>query len=384
VSDESRSVRRQSPNGKATGTITKKDRLADPRGESEAIQDAVEAAADDIYIKREGKRLDAARAGTTDFPEIGREELDSLPDPDPMIDGILDWGTVTLLSGPSGKGKSFIALDWGLSVASGLPWFGHESIQGSILYVAAEGAHGQKKRIKAWEQAHKTDARFRMITVPVNLSNEAHVDELVKRVRDGERDLVIIDTLAKCTAGVEENSAKEMGVVLAALYRIRDAIEENGTTVLVVHHTGYDTKRARGSSAIAAGVDNVYDIFAEDPHMDIKLTCSKRKDGEPPAPIFMHLEQVALEDDGGTSCVVVKDEAPDGDEATNKVDKDASILQAIRAGGEEWVSTTSLVGTTGISATELRRRLADLLSQGKIVQLPGHGNVPDKWKIQAL
>jgi hypothetical protein len=112
---------------------------------------------------------------------------------------------------------------------------------------------------------------------------------------------------------VDENSAKEMGIVIASLYKIRDAIVENGTTVLVVHHTGYDTKRARGSSAIAAGVDNVYDIFAEDPHDMISIRCSKRKDGEPAMPSLVRLKQVALT--VGTSCVVTSDLDMDGDGA---------------------------------------------------------------------
>src|ERR1017187_1069051 len=285
------------------------DPLADPRGEDEAIQDAIDAAVDDLYIRDEAKRLHSADK-TLEFRQIDLDGLWDLPQPDPMIEGVLDWGTVTMLSGPSGKGKSFIALDWSLCVATGTPWMGHETVQGSVLYVAAEGAHGQAKRVEAWLAQHKVDAGMRLIIDPVNLSDSGQVDQLVQIVHDGEHHLVIIDTLAKCTAGVEENSAKEMGVVIAALYKIRDAIEENGTTVLVVHHTGYDTKRARGSSAIQAGVDNVYDIFAEDPHDMISIRCSKRKDGVQPEQVLVRLQQVELE--VGTSCVVVSEVAVDG------------------------------------------------------------------------
>ena len=38
-----------------------------------------------------------------------------------------------------------------------------------------------------------------------------------------------------------------MGQFIDGLYKLRDAREEGGTTVLVVHHTGYDTSRARAA-----------------------------------------------------------------------------------------------------------------------------------------
>jgi len=254
-------------------------------------------------LRTTARRLEAGGSVSDELTEIGFGDLDGLPDPVPQIDGILDLGTVTLLSGPSGKGKSFIALDWALSVNTGLAWFGHEATQGNVLYVAAEGAHGQKRRVQAWKQVQDEEPQGRLIIRPANLGNPVHVDELCASVRAGDHRLVVLDTLAKCTAGMDENSAQDMGVAIAAAYRLRDAIEENYTTVLIVHHTGYNTGRARGSSAIAAGVDNVFDVNAYDPHDAITLSCSKRKDGEPPADMSLYLEQVALLG-GGTSCVV--------------------------------------------------------------------------------
>ena len=60
-------------------------------------------------------------------------------------------------------------------------------------------------------------------------------------------DLVVIDTLAGTSAGLEEEQRQDMGVYINNCYTIRDSAKEAGATVLVVHHTGYDTKRARGS-----------------------------------------------------------------------------------------------------------------------------------------
>ena len=263
------------------------------------------------------RRLEEGNSSGTDPREIDSHDLRSLPDPEPQIEDIVDMGTVVLISGPSSKGKSFIALDWAMSIASGLEWLKHKVTKGNVLYVAAEGAHGQKKRVAAWEQSwlpEGEEVHMKIIIDPASLGSQAHVDYLCARVRAGDHRLVVLDTWAKVTVGMEENSARDMGMAIAAAYQMRDAIKENYTTVLIVHHTGYNTGRARGSSAIAAGVDSVYDVSADDPHDCITLACSKRKDGPLSEDITLYLLQVVL-DEGGTSCIVEErfpDRGPDG------------------------------------------------------------------------
>ena len=88
------------------------------------------------------------------YRKVTLAELEDLPQPEPLIEGVLDAGMVTMLSGPFSTGKSFIALDWALSIASGETWMGHEVKQCRVLYVSAEGAHGQSKRVKAWKSEH--------------------------------------------------------------------------------------------------------------------------------------------------------------------------------------------------------------------------------------
>jgi hypothetical protein len=55
---------------------------------------------------------------------LTRAALHGLPDPEPLIGEVLDQATVALLYGRWGSGKSFIALDWAASVATGRPWQG--------------------------------------------------------------------------------------------------------------------------------------------------------------------------------------------------------------------------------------------------------------------
>ena len=69
---------------------------------------------------------------------------------------MLDQGTTALLYG-EGHAKTFIALDWAASVATGRHWQGRTTEQRRVLYVAGEGAFGFKGRVDAWETGWHTE-----------------------------------------------------------------------------------------------------------------------------------------------------------------------------------------------------------------------------------
>ena len=56
------------------------------------------------------------------------------------------------LFGESGSGKSFVAIDMGLSIAYGLEkwFFDKRIIQGKVIYFCREGVNGVRKKIRAW------------------------------------------------------------------------------------------------------------------------------------------------------------------------------------------------------------------------------------------
>ena len=82
------------------------------------------------------------------------EALKRLPPPEPLLEGLLFLDSLAMLFGPSGEGKSFVAIDWALSVATGLDWCEKPVAPGRVIYVSAEGRGGLGQRITAWEQAH--------------------------------------------------------------------------------------------------------------------------------------------------------------------------------------------------------------------------------------
>src|SRR5277367_510328 len=145
---------------------------------------------------------------------LSRSALRDLPDPEPLIDDVLDRGTVALLYGKWGTAKSFIALDWAASVATGRSWQGRATEQRRALYVAAEGAFGFKGRADAWEigwQHSIHDGDLDVLPKPVNLMRPLDVNNLAALIEWGGYGFVILDTLARCMVGADENSARDCG-----------------------------------------------------------------------------------------------------------------------------------------------------------------------------
>lgn len=288
---------------------------------------------------------------------LGRDQLANLPTPEPLIDNTLDRGTVALLAGAWGSGKSLQALDWAACAATGRLWQGREVRPTRVLVVAAEGAYGLHGRLTAWEAKWGLPIPSEMLHVlpqPVNLTRPAERVALIDEIRRGRYGLVVIDTLARCIVGADENSAQDMGQIVDVLYQLRDATP--GGTVLVVHHTGKDKRTVRGSSALEAGLDTVYVVAKDGDEITISRTKAKDRALEDE-------HRLAISPVPGTDSVVISVHLGGG-----QTDRGDRLLSTFRA----------LFGQTGASKAELRnaaemppatfhRALSDLLQYGHLV-----------------
>lgn len=213
-----------------------------------------------------------------------------LRDPQPtdwLLRGYLEAETLACLFGESGAMKSFVALDMGLCIASGLPWHGVDVPKsGPVLYVAGEGFKGLSKRIQAWLMANHLSGEgvpFHVASEAVQFLDSGSLEAANTAIVDlaeihGNPRLVIIDTLARCY-GRDENSTEDMSAFIAVLDRLRARF---GCAVLVVHHSGLASKdRSRGSTALRAALDWEYRLEAQE---DTRiLSCTKTKDHDAPA-----------------------------------------------------------------------------------------------------
>ena len=141
--------------------------------------------------------------------------------------------------------KTFIALDWAACVATGKPWQSREVQQRRVLYVVAEGANGFDQRADAWETGWRTKIADDWLSVypyPVNLLNASDIDNLRALIEWGGYSFVILDTMARCMVGADENSAKDCGIVVDTMTQLLASTPDERGVVLGVHHAGKDAK----------------------------------------------------------------------------------------------------------------------------------------------
>lgn len=240
-------------------------------------------------------------------------EMLNLCEPEWLIDKLFPVGSLVGLFGKSGDGKSFVALDWALSVAEGTDWLGRSVRQGAVVYVAAEGGRSIPKRIAAWMKHHRvktiSDAFFLLEGVQVRSQEDVEllVAQMSKRT-SFEPALIVIDTLARCFGDGDENSTKEMNQFVNGLAWLQ---QQTQAAVMVVHHSGLASQdRERGSTALRGAADVMIRVLKK--RKLITVENNKQKDDEQFEPIKLQLQQVVIT--GGsrtetTSCVRVPHQA---------------------------------------------------------------------------
>jgi predicted peroxiredoxin len=251
---------------------------------------AVAREAWNLRVREEAKRrLIAAAATPVDFSleVLDDEGLDALAPAIPLVAGYLDLDSLARMNGPSGHGKSFVALDIAACVANGRSWHGKAVEQCPVLYVAAEGARGLRKRVKAWCE-HTGLASSGVSFLPRALTVDgpewqAFVDYAGKM---GAK-MIILDTQARMTVGTNENDNTEMSVIMAALDVLREA---TGACVLLIHHRGLTGQHGRGATSVKGALDTEIDVTKSG--MSVTVTNPKQKDDVEAAPMILTLSPV--------------------------------------------------------------------------------------------
>lgn len=225
------------------------------------------------------------------------------------IKGLIPRGELVMIFGPSGSGKSFVALDLCKAIATGQEfWRGHRVKPGRVVYLVAEGVSGFSDRLKAFQEYHDLDlSSIDLYIIPAtpNLLQSKDTKDLIAALAVIEPDVIVIDTWAQVTAGGDENSGEDMGKALSHCKAIHYA---TGATPIIIHHSGKDSaKGARGWSGIHGAADAILDVNRSGD--DRVLSVVKMKDGTEGAEFGFKLNvvQLGVDEDGDpiTSCVVV-------------------------------------------------------------------------------
>ena len=204
-------------------------------------------------------------------------EIDTPPH-EYLVKKLLPITGVALLSGLSGAGKSFIAIDLAGSLATGYNFFGQRVKRGGALILASEAAGTFGDRLKAYRRgklmpdyfAASIDAsqlpfatQFPIAVKAIDSITKSNIEAIIAYIEyiktemcnrfDLPLRLIIIDTLAAASGMVDENSSTEATAVMKLLQRI--AAEIGVLVMPVVHHGKSELSGVRGSSAFEASAD---------------------------------------------------------------------------------------------------------------------------------
>jgi hypothetical protein len=203
------------------------------------------------------------------------EQLKAIPKPPWIVEDILQADSLAEIYGKPGTYKSFISSAWSKHVATGVMWSNRTVTPSPVVYIIAEGAHGMGDRMDAWEAHHNvTQERHPVIWLPlaVALGNPAWGQAVGQYAAENQAGLVVFDTRARNTVGLEENSARDMGLVVAHLDEARAICK---ACLLLVHHSNAFGDKSRGSTAVEGAVDTELSVKEADGIVTLKLEKQK-------------------------------------------------------------------------------------------------------------
>lgn len=306
-------------------------------------------------------------------------DLQRLPPVDWLAHNLLPAEGVGAIYGASASGKSFLAIDMALHIAQGRHWFDHPVDKAvPVAYVAREAGAGIRRRLQAWDGAggltRSVPGNFRAVTdYPLKLTDPDSVQALGEAIASelGQGALIVIDTLHAATPGMDENSARDMGLAIDGAKALQRQV---GGLVLLVHHTGKDqTKGMRGSSSLFAALDVAIEVSRWETDGGNTLRqwrVTKSKEGEDGDARMFALGVAEIGADKHerpiTSCFIERDESaaaalarPGRKTGTRNLgEKQAAALRAAT------LALSGLEGGAGMARDALAEVIAEALKKG--------------------
>lgn len=221
-----------------------------PTDDSDAYQvtypDPSDVAYEEAYQPR--------RLNTFSCEELCESRLERIPY---TVEGLLRPG-LTILAGSPKVGKSWMVLHFCMQVAKGLPIWGMETRQGSVLYIALEDSKQRlQERALAMSESYPPGLYFSLNCAQLGEPLAEELRSFAAEHRDAR--LVVIDTFQKIRAqGKELSYANDYHEVS----RLKDIADELGICLLLIHHTRKQSdsdfmNEISGTNGIAGSADTL-------------------------------------------------------------------------------------------------------------------------------
>jgi AAA domain len=212
-------------------------------------------------------------AAISDIPSVwgmdsGRQEW--------FIPDLIPRKSVTLLTGESGSGKTWLAHAIAGAVAHGSQFIGLQAIQAPVVYLDAENPLAIVRRNLS-ELAIPETENLKIWGGWNSPAPPGPDDPRFEQFARDTQGLLIWDPLVGFNPG-DEQSATQTRLFMGRFRTLANL----GATVLVVHHTGksHSSKEYRGSSDLKAAVDMAYTVEAKESRgrlHRLRLICFKSR-----------------------------------------------------------------------------------------------------------
>lgn len=268
-------------------------------------------------------------------------DMCNLPEPEWLVEGLIQKRSTALMFGKSNTFKSFLAIDIGLSVDTGQDWCNNPVSSGGVLFVATEGGNGVGRlRIPGWYQHHRIDEADRhafLYKNEIRLDVADDVTALINRLKDDFFALVVLDIFGGTMAGseIEDKTAR------AWVHGIQRILRDTGASVLVVAHAPYqDDTRIRGHSHFWGSFDTRLRVEGDKDALTATLTVERHKDADSSGSWGFRLVQshgtLVPELDASVSTAGRKTTLSAGNRAALNALDDALQANGVRKEGEDW------------------------------------------------
>jgi hypothetical protein len=183
-----------------------------------------------------------------------------------LIERLWTHQAVGIVGGSPKSGKTWLALEMAVSVASGSPCLDTFAVLSPgpvLLYAAEDSAAALRTRVETLAGVHKVD--FKQLDVHIitadslRLDNPEHQDRLESTLRVFNPALLVLDPLVRVHS-IDENVAGQVSMLLGYLRSLQRRI---GAAIALVHHVRKNISPAgaagyslRGSSDLYAWLDS--------------------------------------------------------------------------------------------------------------------------------
>lgn len=350
---------------------------------------AAQTAAEDAEHQRGG--ADAEAADDALRPVGFRSFVQALEPPTYAVDGLLIRGYCYSFTGPSGHGKTAIAMNLAAVKSVGELFAGRETTAERVLYVAGENPDDVRMRALAQAGALRLspdvlEDRLQFIDRSFALGDR-HA-ELMKVIEAGGFGMVILDTDQALSSDADENSNAER-IEHAKRVRMLTKTAPRPTVIDLCHppvNAGRNALRPRGGSSFLAEIDGNAGVWMDDGDTRAELFRTPKFRGPMFEPLLFDIkviELAGLADSKGrpmtTAIALPADEADtEADEAARR--RRLSLLADISLHPGSTVRERAT--RTGSPTTTVYRDLRYLLSKGAINEaMDGHEITPrgKKW-----